>query len=112
MTVNVVVDAVAVHQQQNAAIPVSQAPETTDSHVAVEPVGGDVETAHTPQNVSQRPVAIFLDLVRRDDCDGGGRVSGALQVFRGAVNLYVAQLFQAGFPEVLGRFLGDRGQGK
>ena len=102
----------AVDQHQNAVVRVSQTSETAHSNEAVIAIVGDVEAAHALQNVGQRAVAILLDLVRRDYRDRRGRIAGALQVLRGAVNLYVPQFFQARFPEVLRLFLGGGGYRK
>jgi len=69
LTVNVVVDAVAVDQQQDAGVPVSQTTEAAHANKAVIAVVGDVKTTDTLQDVGQRAEAILLDIICRDDRD-------------------------------------------
>src|SRR5207247_5448246 len=59
------------------------------------------------QKVTQRALAILLDLVCSDYCDRRRRVRGALHMLGGTVNLDVGQFLKAGFRKIPG-LLGDR----
>src|SRR5690242_12237552 len=57
----------AVNKQQDPAVPVSQTPETSHADVTEIAVGRDVEAAYALENIGQRAVAVFLNLLGRDD---------------------------------------------
>lgn len=63
---NVVVDLMAVDQNQDAIVGISQAPKAAHANEAVVAIVGDVETADAFQDIGERAIAIFLDFVRRD----------------------------------------------
>src|SRR6266852_7260357 len=93
--VNIVVNAVTVHQQQNAIVVVSQPLEAAHSQVAIVAVVGDVEAAHTAQDVGQSAVTVLLDLVCSDYRYRRGGFADALHVLGRAVDLNVGQVLQA-----------------
>src|SRR5277367_4794797 len=96
---NVIVDAMAVDQYQNPAVPISQPSKAAYANEGVIAVVGDVEAGHTAQDVGEVTIAVLLDLVRSDDSDRSRRLTGALHMLRSAINLNVGQFFQAGFTQ-------------
>ena len=99
--VNVVVDPMAVDQQEHPAVIRFRAVNASHPGIGKVAVVGDIETAHATQNVSKGAVTVFLDLVSGDYCDRGGSVGDLLYMSRCGVNRDICQLFQAGFAEVL-----------
>src|SRR3989454_1867503 len=99
--VNIVVDSVAVDQQEHPAVIRFRAVNASHPGIGKVAVVGDIETAHAPQNVSKGAVTVFLDLVSGDYCDRGGSVGDLLYMSGCGVNRDICQLFQAGFAEVL-----------
>src|SRR5580698_10009928 len=92
---NVVINAMAVNQNQDAAVPVPQPAKSAYSDKGVIAIIGDIKAGHAAQNVSQIAIAIFLNFIGGNDGYRGGRVVHALHVLRGAVNLNVAEFLQA-----------------
>src|SRR5437870_9314167 len=80
--VNIVVDSVAVDQQEHPAVIRFRA--VNASHPGIDKVAvvGDIETAHATRNVSKGAVTVFLDLVSGDYCDRGGSVGDLLYMSR------------------------------
>src|SRR5207244_3771035 len=70
--VNVVVDPMAVDQQEHPAVIRFRAVNASHPGIGKVAVVGDIETAHATQNVSKGAVTVFLDLVSGDYCDRGG----------------------------------------
>src|SRR5439155_380438 len=99
--VNVVVDPMAVDQQEHPAVIRFRTVNASHPGIGKVAVVGDIETAHATQNVSKGAVTVFLDLVSGDYCDRGGSVGDLLYMSRCGVNRDICQLFQAGFAEVL-----------
>src|SRR6266700_1585401 len=84
--INVVVDPVPIQQKENSCVVISRSRESAHAHVGIIPVVNHVEPAHASQNVGQCPIAIFLNLFRRDHGYGSGRIGGLLKELRGSVN--------------------------
>src|SRR5258706_1143015 len=78
--VQVVVDALAVDEEQNAAVEIAEV-DAARAQKSVVAVVGNVKTLYAGQNVGQRPVAVALDFVGRDDRGGRRRLGGFLFKF-------------------------------
>ena len=84
---DVVVDAVAVDEQQDAAVVVAGLAEATDAQQAEVAVVADVHAADAAEDVGQRPVAEAGDLVSGDERHRRRRLGHRLQALGGAVDL-------------------------
>ena len=87
------IGAVAVHQQQDAAVVVPRPVEAAHADIPVISVVGGIDAAHAVEDVGQGAVAVCLDVRSRDDGHGGRRLGGLLDELAGAVNLDGQQLF-------------------
>lgn len=87
LVVHRIVEAVAVQQQQHAAVVVARPAGTPHAQIRIRTVIGDVHATHASQNIGQRTVAISLDVRGRDDGHGGRCLDGFLGELAGAVNL-------------------------
>lgn len=84
----------AVHQHQDAAGVISGEPETAYAYGLVGPVVGRVKTANGRERLSQRAIAIAVDLVGRQDGDAGWSVLQRLRMQGGTPHLYLQEVFQ------------------
>ena len=102
--VDVVVEAVAVDQEERPHDVVARTLEATHPDEGVIAVVRGVEAAHAPQDLAQGRVAVQADLLRRDDAHRGGGGGHLLLVLRGAVDqVDLRQLLEAQPRQVGGR---------
>src|SRR3989344_929347 len=98
---NVVVDAVAVYEQEDTAVVITRALEAARARVGIGTVGGDIKTGYAAQDIRQRAVTVFADFIGADDADRGGRLAQLLLVLRSAVdrgNILEKNRLSAGGP--------------
>ncbi len=91
---HVVVDAVAVDEQQDPAVVVARLAEAARADEAEVAIVGDVDPADAAQNVGQRPVAVAVDLLRGDERHRGRRFDRGLQPLGRAKDLARVDLHQ------------------
>src|ERR1051325_6654905 len=83
---DVVVDSMSVDHQRDSTVVVSRRAIAPESEVAVVSVVADIAAAHVPEDVRQGAIAESLDVLGRDDDDGGRRLRDPLLEARGAID--------------------------
>ena len=106
---HVVIHAVPVDQQQDAAVVVSRIREPACPDVAEVAIVGHIDAADASQDIGERVIAVPLDFVRSDKGDRCGRFDGGLEPLGGAEHLPGVQLHQILDAQVRKRDLGLRG---
>ena len=99
----------SVHRDQQAAAEVARNVHAAHTNGVIPPVGSHIEPPHAPQHVRQRAVPLLLDIVRRDNADGGRGFRDLLLVLGGSehrVHFYLHQFLHAEVLERLGRLAG------
>src|SRR6185437_12147911 len=81
--VQVVIDAMAVHQEQNAAVEIAEVHAARAEKLIVAVVG-NVKALDTFEQIAERPPAVTLDLIGGDDGGGGWGFGGFLCELRRA----------------------------
>ena len=89
-----------IDKEQNSCVVVSGTQEASNSKAAVVSVIGDKEAANGLQNSGQRPIAMFLDIFRCNQCYRGRRLFNGLQMSRSGIYLGVSQLIECQFRQV------------
>ena len=111
-----VVDALAVHEEEQPRVVVTRPAEPTGAEVGVVPVVGNVEPADAPEDVGQRLVSETPDLFPVHDGHGSRGVRGELGAFGSgsdALDLHLKEVLEAELGQVGGIRVGrSNGDGK
>jgi hypothetical protein len=99
---NVVIDAVAVDEDEQAIVGIAEAAKAAYADETVVAIVGDVEAADGFENVGERAIAVFLYFVGGDYRDGGWGVAGVLHALGGGVDGDVHKVFEVELGEVAG----------
>src|SRR5690606_18580897 len=86
LVVDAVVEAMAVHEEEDAGVEVARPIEAADAQIVVVAIVGHEEAGHALEDLGERPMSVAADLLRGHDRDERGRLGGLLLELRDAVD--------------------------
>jgi hypothetical protein len=103
--IDVVVEPMPVHKQQDSRVVVPGAREAPNTQTAIVSVIGDKESSSRPQNIGQSSVPVLLDFRSGYHGDRRRGILSGLEVPGSTVDLNIAQLFEGYFQDIRNRLL-------
>jgi hypothetical protein len=100
--VDIVIDPVAIDQDEETAVVVTRAAEPPESNIGVVPVIRDVKSPHAPQDVCEGSISVFPDLVGSDDAHRCRRLALLLFELRSPVYLDSHEVLDAHIQRIWG----------
>src|SRR5579862_3233295 len=72
LIVDIVIDPVTIHQQQDARVVVAGATKSTYPHIVIASIVSYIKSGHVTKDVCDVAVPVSFNLIYSDNCDGGG----------------------------------------
>jgi hypothetical protein len=105
--VNVVVDPIAIYQEQQMIVVIAGTAKPAHAHAAVAAIVAQVNAGEAPQDVGQGSVALGFDVLGRDHRHRRGCFAGLLPELGSRIHLHLHQFFEAEVREIHRSALGE-----